>query len=157
MNYNFSFGTHSISVSASDGTADPVACSTTLSVIYHFDGFLSPISGADATGGSVLDPVRAFKLGSTTPFIFKTSCGGTAVSIGTHTLELAKWTNSTTSEPPIDATPIDAATTGNQFRAAGDEWHLNLDTKVAGLTKGIWKATAHLADGTAHTVWVELK
>ena len=74
-----------------------------------------------------------------------------------HTLELAKWTSSTTSDPAIDATPTDAATTGNQFRAVDDEWHFNLDTKVARLTKGIWKATAHLADGTAHTVWVELK
>ena len=30
---------------------------------------------------------------------------------------------------PPTTTPTDAATTGNQFRLTGTDWHFNLDTK----------------------------
>ena len=49
------------------------------------------------------------------------------------------------SDPVINATPTDAATTGNQFRltdGATGEWHFNLDTKP--LSVGTWKLTATL-------------
>jgi hypothetical protein len=58
---------------------------------------------------------------------------------------------------PIDATPQEAVTSGNQFVLRGDEWHFNLDTKATGLTKGIWQLIATLSDGTEHTVWIQGK
>jgi len=62
------------------------------------------------------------------------------------------------SDPAIDATPTDAATTGNQFLltdAASGEWHYNLNTKP--LSVGTWKLTATLSDGTVHEVWITIK
>jgi hypothetical protein len=61
-------------------------------------------------------------------------------------------------DTPIDATPTDAATTGNEFRltdATTGEWHFNLSTKS--LSRGIWQIKATLADGGMHTVFIELK
>jgi hypothetical protein len=63
----------------------------------------------------------------------------------------------TDSDPPIDATPTDAATNGNQFRltdAATGKWHFNLDTKATGMTKGTWKIVVTLADGSTHTAFI---
>jgi hypothetical protein len=60
------------------------------------------------------------------------------------------------SDPAIDATPTDAATTGNRLRLTGTEWHFNLSTK-AGMSQGIWLLKATLFDGSTYTVWVEIK
>ena len=120
-----------------------------------FVGFLPPIDGADATGGSFADPVRTFKLGSTIPVKFSSSCGGSPVLTGIHTLQVIKYSNSTTSDPPIDATPTDSATTGNEFRLVDSQWHFNLSTKP--LTAGTWKLTATLSDGSIHVVWIALR
>ena len=51
-----------------------------------------------------------------------------------------------------------SATTGNQFRltdAGRGDWHFNLST--TGLSKGIWQIKATLSDGSAHTVFIELR
>jgi hypothetical protein len=126
-----------------------------------FDGFADPIGGADATGGSVGDPVRAFKLKSTIPVkMVLTNCDGTPVITGVHTIEAIKWTDATSSDPAIVATPTDAATTGNAFRLADaltGEWHFNLDTKAAGLTRGTWQIVVTLSDGSMHNTFVALK
>lgn len=76
---------------------------------------------------------------------------------GTHILQVIHWSSQTDAEEPIDATPADSATTGNQFRLTGDEWHYNLDTAATGMSKGQWQVVATLADGTHHTVWIQLK
>jgi len=57
---------------------------------------------------------------------------------------------------PIDATPTDAATTGNQFRLTGTEWHFNLSTK-GGFKAGTWLLKATLQDGSVKTVWISVK
>ena len=75
-----------------------------------------------------------------------------------HTLQVIKYSNATDSDPAIDATPTDAATTGNQFRltsATTGEWHFNLNTTP--LSVGRWKLVATLADGTVHQVWITIK
>jgi hypothetical protein len=125
---------------------------------FTFSGFLPPIGGADATGGSATDPVASFKLKSTVPVKMTLTCGGLPVTTGTDTIQVLKVGNSTTTDNAIDATPTDATTTGNTFRltdASTGEWHFNLDTK--GLSKGVWKIIATLSDGTVHTAFIGLK
>lgn len=115
-----------------------------------FAGFLPPIGGADATGGSAGDPAATFRLKSTVAIKMVLTCGGVPVTSGTHTLKVAKVSSATTTDNPIDATP-----TGNAFRltdATTGEWHFNLNTK--GLSKGIWQITASLSDGTVHTAFI---
>lgn len=134
-----------------------------ITTIYCFNGFLSPVGGSveSGNGGSFADPVRSFKLNSTIPFkfaLYSLGCSGSPIVTGIHTIQLAKYSNATDSEPPIDATPTDAATTGNQFRLTGTEWHFNLDTKrTPGVTAGTWLITATLLDGSKKTVWISIK
>ncbi len=122
-----------------------------------FEGFLPPIGGADATGGSFDHPLKTFKLNKTIPIKFKSFCGGDPTLTGTHTLAAIKWTDVTNSEPAIDATPTDAATTGNRFRLVGDQWHFNLDTEAVGMDVGIWQLIATLSDGSQHSLWIQIK
>ena len=76
---------------------------------------------------------------------------------GVHRLQAVKYSDETTAAAPIDATPQEAATTGNQFVLTGSQWHFNLDTKATGLTKGIWRLLATLSDGSTHYVWIQVK
>ena len=107
---------------------------TILTACSVFNGFLPPIGGAVeiGNGGNFANPVRAFKLNSTIPVKFTAVCFGAPLTTGVHTLQAIKYSNSTDSDPPIDATPTDAATLGNQFRLTGTEWHYNLNTKSLG-------------------------
>jgi hypothetical protein len=150
-------GTYQVIYRVTDAAGNAATATRTVKVVYKFDGFLPPIGGADATGGSFDKPVRTFKLGSTIPVKFKISCGGAAVKDGAHTLQVIKYNSETTAAEPIDATPTDAATTGNQFKLTGDEWHFNLDTKATGMTTGTWQLKATLGDGSTHLVWIALK
>jgi hypothetical protein len=150
-------GTYQVTYRVADAVGNAATATRTVKVVYKFDGFLAPIGGADATGGNYANPVRTFKLGSTIPVKFTASCGGTAVKTGVHTLQVIKYNNETTAAEPIDATPTDAATTGNQFKLAGDDWHFNLDTKATGMSTGTWQLKATLSDGSTHVVWVGLK
>jgi Bacterial Ig-like domain (group 3)/MBG domain (YGX type)/Galactose oxidase, central domain len=144
-NYNISYV---------DGTvAVLTACSA-------FNGFLPPIGGAveSLTGGSFANPIRSFKLNSTVPVKFSAICFGAPLTTGIHTLQAIKYSNSTTSDPAIDATPTDSATSGNQFRLTDGEWHFNLNTKaLGGNASGVWLLRATLFDGSTYTVWVSVK
>jgi hypothetical protein len=131
-----------------------------LCTALEFAGFHSPIGGADAAGGSFADPLRAFKLKSTIPVKMTLNCGGSPVTSGIHTIQVIKFSSSTTSDTPVDATPTDAATIGNAFRLTNSttgEWHFNLNTKDQGMSKGIWQIKVTLSDGSIHTAFVELK
>ncbi|PYI80331.1 MAG: hypothetical protein DME26_21780 [Verrucomicrobia bacterium] len=125
--------------------------------IFRFSGFLSPIGGADATGGSFANPLRTFKMNSTIPVKFTASSGASPVVTGVHTLQAIKYSNATTSGAPIDATPQDAATTGDQFRLVDGQWQFNLDTRATGMSVGIWLLRAMLSDGTQHSAWIQIK
>ncbi len=133
---------------------------TVLTACSAFNGFLPPIGGAveTGTGGSFANPVKSFKLNSTIPVKFNAVCFGAPLTTGIHTLQAIKYSNSTTFDDPIDATPTDAATTGNQFRLTGTEWHFNLSTKGLGNNgQGTWLLRATLFDGSTYTVWVSVK
>jgi hypothetical protein len=133
---------------------------TILTACSVFNGFLDPIGGSVelGTGGSFANPVRSFKLNSTIPVKFNAICFGVPLTTGIHTLQAIKYSSSTTSDPAIDATPTDAATTGNQFRLTDNEWHFNLSTKGFGANgQGTWLLQATLFDGSTHTVWVSIK
>jgi hypothetical protein len=133
---------------------------TILTACSSFNGFLPPVGGSveNGNGGSFASPVRSFKLNSTIPVKFNAMCFGAPLTSGIHTLQAFKYSNATTSIYAIDATPTDAATTGNQFRLTGTEWHFNLSTKGFGINgQGIWLFKATLFDGSSYSVWVEIK
>jgi len=74
-----------------------------------------------------------------------------------HTLQAIYYSPAYDADLPIDATPTDAATTGNQFRLTGSEWHFNLSTKGNLFKAGTWLLTATLQDGSTKTVWIAIK
>jgi streptogramin lyase len=154
----FPAGTTTVNCTARDASGNQSTCSFTVTRDPGtFDGFGPPIDGADATGGSFDAPLQTFKMGSVIPVKFALSCGGSAVSTGVHTLQAVKWTDQTTSAPPIDATPPGAADSGNIFNLNGNQWSLNLSTKDSGMSTGQWQLIATLSDGSQHSVWVQLK
>jgi hypothetical protein len=158
----FPAGNTTVNCTARDASGNSASCSFTVTVdttasTYQFTGFLSPIGGADGTGGSFASPLRTFKLKSTIPVKFTAWCDGSAVLTGVHTLQAIKYSEATTADTPIDATPTDAATTGNQFRLTDDQWHFNLDTKATGMSTGIWLLRATLSDASQHSVWIQIK
>src|SRR4029079_14428224 len=133
---------------------------TILTACSVFNGFLSPIGGAVelGTGGSFANPLRAFKLNSTIPVKFSAICLGQPLTTGIHTLQAIKYSDATTASPAIDATPTDAASTGNQFRLTDGDWHFNLNTKGFGNNgQGTWLLRATLFDGSTYSVWVSIK
>lgn len=150
-------GTYILTWHYVDGYGNAAQQQQTLHVTLGFVGFLTPIGGADGTGGSPANPVRTFKNGSTIPVKFIASCDGAPVLTGVHRLEVIKYSNATTAAMPIDASPQDAATTGSQFRPVDGQWHFNLDTKGTGMSVGIWLLRATLSDTSQHSVWVQLK
>jgi hypothetical protein len=122
-----------------------------------FNGFLSPVGGADATGGDFTNPIRTIKLGTTLPVKFIAyGNGGTPWLTGIHTIQAIRYSDTTTSEDPIVVSATDSATTGNQFRLTDGQWHFNMSTKT-GFKQGMWKIEATLEDGTKHSAWIELK
>jgi hypothetical protein len=138
---------------------DGVAVSVFKPCPLTFSGFLPPIGGADATGGGCNSAVRGFKLGSTIPVKMNVvDCNGFPVTEGNHTIQVSRCDSSTGGEAAIDATPTDAATTGNLFRltdATTGQWHFNWGTK--GFGAGTWKIIVTLSDGSVHYVYVDLK
>jgi hypothetical protein len=133
---------------------------TILTACSVFNGFQSPIGGAVelGTGGSFANPVRAFKLNSTIPVKFSATCFGSTLTTGIHTLQASKMSSALDGDPAIDATPTDAATTGNQFRLTGSEWHFNMNTKaLGGSAQGTWLLKATLFDGSSYSVWITIK
>jgi MBG domain (YGX type) len=134
----------------------------TITTGFNFFGFHSPIGGSventPPNGGSFSNPLKAFKLGSTIPVKFSATwkTGGAPLLTGIHTLQAIKYSSALDSDPPIDATPTDSATTGNQFRLTDGQWHFNLSTK-GGFSQGTWLLKATLVDGSIHTVWITIK
>jgi len=126
-------------------------------VTFAFTGFLPPLNGADATGGTFGNPLRTFKMGSTIPVKFALASAAAAITTGSQTLQAVKYSNATTAGAPLDASPQGAATSGDRFQFVEGHWHFNLDTKATGMSVGIWQLRATLSDGSQHIVWIQLK
>jgi uncharacterized lipoprotein YddW (UPF0748 family) len=158
----FAVGTTEVTVTATDAAGNTSTCK--FKVIRQgltSSAFASPVGGSveSGNGGSFASPLKTFKLGSTVPVKFNLTNSGAPVATGVHTLTAIKYSNATTAAAPIDATPSDAATSGNQFRltnASTGEWHFNMKTG-AGFSAGTWLLVATMADGTQQSVWVALK
>src|SRR5262249_54469774 len=76
---------------ARDAAGNAASCRFTVTVNtlpFDFTGFLPPIGGADATGGSFASPLRAFKMNSTIPVKFTATCGGSPVVTDIQTLQV---------------------------------------------------------------------
>jgi hypothetical protein len=154
----FRVGATAVTCTATDSSGNPSSCTFTVNrAPLGFTGFLTPVGGADATGGSFSSPLRTFKLNSTIPVKFTATCDGSPVLTGAHTLEVILYTTQTNADLPIDATPTDAATTGDQFMLSSGQWIFNLGTKATGMTAGIWLLQATLSDGSRHSAWIQLK
>jgi N-acetylneuraminic acid mutarotase len=155
----FPVGTTIVNCASRDASGNQSTCSfTVFRAPLGFSGFLVPLGGADATGGSFASPLRTFKMGSTIPVKFTAACNGAAVLTGSHRLQVAKFSDATTEASPIDATPPGAANPGDQFSlTAGGQWQFNLDTKATGMSVGTWLFIATLSDGSQHSAWVQLK
>jgi hypothetical protein len=150
-------GSYTVTYRVSDAAGNETTASRTVKVFHNFTGFLPPIGGADATGGTVANPVKTFKAGSKIPVKFTITCGNAAVNTGNHTLQVIKWNNETTAADPIDAAPADAATQGNQFRWADDHWQYVLDIGSTGMAVGTWELRATLSDGSTHSAFIGVK
>jgi hypothetical protein len=150
-------GTYAVTYSVKDAVGNEATAVRTVEVHYSFDGFLAPIGGADASGGTAQAPVKTFKAGSKIPVKFTIGCGIGLIHEGVHTLQVVKWNNETTAAEPIDASPADAATEGNQFRWADDHWHYILDTQSMNMGVGVWELRASLHDGSKHSVFIGVK
>jgi hypothetical protein len=147
-----------LTIISSDGFfREPAGIAVVPGCKIEFVGFQAPIGGADDSGGSFAAPLRTFKMGSTIPVKFTASCYGDNLTTGVHKIQAIKYSNATTFDTPIDATPQDAATTGNEFRFSGGNWHFNLDTRATGMSIGIWQLIATLSDGSKHWAWIQVK
>ena len=154
----FPIGQTTVNSTATDASGNHSYCTFTVTrAPLGFAGFLSPIGGADTTGGSFASPVRTFKMGSMISVKFTASCGGSAVLTGVHRLQAVKYNDSTSAGTPIDATAQGTATTGNRFRFADGQWQFNLATKATGMSTGIWLLRAMLSDGSQHSAWIQIK
>lgn len=154
----FPVGTTIVTCTSIDSSGNQSNCSFNITrAPLDFTGFLAPIGGADSTGGSFAAPVRTFKMGSTIPVKFSAACGGAPVLTGVHRLQVTQYTSQTTDGIAIDATPTDAATTGEEFLLSTSQWMFNLNTQATCMSVGIWKLTATLCDGSQHSAWIQLK
>jgi hypothetical protein len=138
-----------------DGIAVSVPCP------ISFNGFLPPIGGADATGGSCASAIRGFRQCSTIPVIMTLqTCDGLPITTGDQTISVARCSSQVGTEVALDATPKDRATKSNLFKltsAAKGQWQFNLSIRNAGMSRGRWQIIATLSDGSVHSAYVDIK
>jgi hypothetical protein len=139
--------TNTVTATARDTNGCTVKCQFN---VYRealgFDGFFSPVGGADATGGTCSVPLRTFKLGNVVPVKFKMICNGEAVTTGVPTITIQRCAGGTVFSGP--------------FQAVNDEWHFNIDSTIIGTTgnnAGNYTIIATLPDGSQHTAVIQYK
>jgi hypothetical protein len=139
-------GTNVVTWTFNDGHGNTsIANQTVIIPGLTFHGFYSPIGGTDGSCGS---PLRTANLGNNLPVKFDVECAGSRVVTGTPMLSIEKSDASCTSLTPVG---------GGNFTLVGNEWHFNWATGSGGTTKGTYKLTATLQDGTKRFVWIKLK
>ena len=114
----------------------------------NFEGFYSPIGGADASGGTCQVPLRTFKLGNVVPVKFTITCGGLPVTSGVPIIGI-------TNCPGTRAFGYQGP-----FQLVNNEWHFNIDSTVIGTGAnfaGTYTITATLPDGSQHYTVLQYK
>ena len=149
VNYNVVTGWTSPAnqnVSISNGATTNATGSYTYYVGYSFGGILQPIN---ADGSSI------FKLGSTVQVKFQLrDAAGNFVTNAVAKLYLTKIDDAVEGSD-LEAVSTSAATTGNLFRYADNQYIFNLGTKS--LTAGTWRLNIVLDDGTSRYVDISLR
>jgi hypothetical protein len=135
--------TNTVTATARDTNGCTVSCQFK---VYRqpisFDGFFSPLGGADATGGSCPAPLRTFKLGNVVPVKFKMTCNGVPVTTGVPIITIQGCTGNFTYQGP--------------FHMVNDEWHFNIDSSVIN-DPGKYTITATLPDTSYHSVVLQYR
>jgi hypothetical protein len=140
-------GTNVIVWTFNDGNGNTSTATQKVVVVgLTFHGFYPPING---TGGNCSSPLRTATTGNNLPIKFDVTCDGMTVLSGTPTMSIER--SIQPSQPCGSLTTIG----GGNFALVGSVWHFNWDT--SSLTKGVYKLTATLQDGTKQTVWIRLK
>lgn len=138
-------GTTVVTWTFSDGNGNSTTATQNVIVTgLTFNGFYSPIGG---TGGSCASPLRTANLGNNLPVKFDETCGGSPYLTGRPTLSIEK------ANAQCQLSPVSVV----NFTLVGNEWHFNWDTGSGGVTRGTYKLTATLQDGTTRFVWIKLK
>lgn len=139
--------TNVVTATATDTNGCNVSCQFNVYIQpIAFDGFFSPIAGADATGGSCLAPLRTFKLGNVIPVKFDLSCNGVPLTSGAPTITIQSCTGNFVFNGP--------------FTLVNNEWHFNIDSTIIGTSgafAGVYKVTANLQDGSQHSAYIQYK
>ena len=143
-------GTYTDTWTFTDPTGNYKGASGTITdKIYYIiisPGFLQPIN---------MDGSSIFKQGSTVPTKFQLKDNnGNYVSTAVATLTTAKYSPALLGDE-VEAISTSAATTGNLFRVADNQYIFNLGTKT--LTAGTYRITATLDSGQTIQVYISLK
>ena len=105
--------------------------------------------------GCINDGSSIFKLGSTVPVKFQLrDAAGNFVTNAVAKLYLTKIDNAVEGSE-LEAVSTSAASTGNLFRCADNQYIFNLGTKS--LTAGTWRLNIVLDDGTSRYVDISLR
>jgi hypothetical protein len=142
----FPLGVTTVSCSAIDQFGNQATKTFTVDVIFHWFGFLSPISN---TGNS------EFHMGRTIPVKFKLRAG---ITNAVANLFVAKLTNGVAGpEKPAVSSP--GANQGNLFRfdTCDKIYIFDLSTTNTSMSTGQWLLRVDLHDGETHTVKITLK
>ena len=141
--------TNTVTATARDTNGCTVKCQFKVYVQpINFDGFDSPIAGADATGGTCAAPLRTFRLGNVVPVKFAMTCGGLPVTSGVPIIGI-------TNCPSTRAFGYQGP-----FQLVNDEWHFNIDSTVIGTSgnfAGNYTITATLPDDSQHSVVLQFR
>jgi len=152
----FAIGTNVVGCTASDDRGNQTNCEfRIIRLPVQFIGFLDPLNGSDASGGSFSAPLRTVKLGSTLPVKFIAACDSVLLDNGISSLQVTKYAS-----PADHATPLSAKARGSQsdqFSFDDGEWQFNLDTRGSSMIPGTWLLTTTLPDGSQHSVWIQIR
>jgi hypothetical protein len=118
-----------------------------INVIYDWDGFLQPINDTAHTAG----PMSNFKAGQTIPakFVLRNFGGAVVQQAGNPGFKaevVGLCNGNTANEEQVLVSPDVVP----EYKWDGSQYHFNWSTK--GLTKGLYRISAKLADGTTQSV-----
>jgi hypothetical protein len=140
----FPLGVTTVTCTATDGYNNTASKSFTVTVTFHWFGFLSPISN---TGNS------EFHQGSAVPVKFKLRSG---ITNAVANLFVAKVTNGVPG-PEQPAVASGTSNTGNLFRFDTCDKIYIFNMSTTNMAKGTWRLRVDLHDGEIHTVIIKLK